>query len=148
MPDEYYYLSKAVQLAKKAAKKNEVPVGAVVVHDASVVGCGFNLRESHQNPCAHAEILALIAASKKLKSWRLVECTLYVTLEPCLMCLAACQQARLKRVVFGARDLKGGALSLGYTPHLDRRMNHRFLVEHFEQPECAEILSSFFKMKR
>src|SRR5690606_12872421 len=108
-----------------------------------------NLKESHHNPTAHAEVLSIIEAAKKLSSWRLTGATLYVTLEPCPMCLAAMVQARIKRCVFGAYDIKGGALSLGYHMHKDTRLNHRFSVtggiRHFE---CSKILSEFFKERR
>lgn len=141
-------LEKALNLAKKAAQLDEVPVGAIVVQNGKIIGRGYNLRESRNSPSAHAEIIALTQAARKLKSWRLLESTLYVTLEPCPMCLAACQQARISRVVYGAKDLKGGALSLGYLLHSDQRLNHRFKVDYLESLDCAHILKDFFKKKR
>src|SRR5690606_23583143 len=97
---------------------------------------------------AHAEIMALEAAARTLGSWRLVECDLYVTLEPCPMCLGACQQARVRKVVFGALDPKGGAISHGYRIHEDEGFNHRFEVSHDRDSRCEEILRVFFRAKR
>jgi tRNA(adenine34) deaminase len=111
--DEEGILS-ALSQARIAASQNEVPVGAIVVRAGQIVGVGYNQREQLNNPVAHAEILAIQDAARNLLSWRLIDCTLYCTLEPCPMCLAACQQSRVKGVVFGAWDIKGGALSLGY----------------------------------
>jgi tRNA(adenine34) deaminase len=146
--NDHYWLEKAILLAKKAAAAEEVPVGAVLVQSGKILSSGYNQREKHHNPTAHAEIIALTQASRKIKSWRLLGCTLFVTLEPCPMCLAACQQARISRVVYGTKDLKGGALSLGYPLHEDRRMNHRFQVSLLEHPDCSQVLTEFFKKKR
>ncbi len=143
-----HWLTEALGLAEKAASEDEVPVGAVVVKDGQVIGRGYNRREADHNPVAHAEIQAILEASRALQSWRLTGCTLYVTLEPCPMCLAASQQARVDRLVYGAHDPKGGALSLGYELHQDSRTNHRFPVEYLEMPECGKILSRFFSRKR
>lgn len=123
-------------------------MGAVVVKDGQVVGEGFNRRESTQDPLSHAEIHAIQSAAQSLGAWRLLGCTLYVSLEPCPLCLAACQQARVERVVYGARDPKGGAISLGYRLHEDERMHHRFLVEAVEFPESEKMLKDFFKQMR
>lgn len=143
------WLAEALKLAQAAEAQDEVPVGALVVSpDGKVIGEGHNRREQDQDPVAHAEILAIRQASKAIDSWRLVDCTLYVTLEPCPMCLAACQQARVSKVVYGAKDPKGGALCLGYKLHEDPRLNHRFSVEYAESPDCSSILSEFFKRKR
>ena len=138
----------ALGLAREAAQENEVPVGAVIVCEGELVGEGYNRREMDQNPCSHAEIEAIIEASGHLGSWRLTECTLYVTLEPCPMCLAACQQARIKEVVYGAVDPKGGALSLGYRLHEDLRINHRFEVRLEQMADCGQVLKDFFARKR
>jgi tRNA(adenine34) deaminase len=119
-----------------------------VLHDEKIIGRGYNLRETQNNPIAHAEILAIQDAARALGSWRLLDCTLVVTLEPCPMCLAACQQARIKEVVYGATDPKGGALSLGYPLHEDKRFNHRFTVRHEENAACQRILKDFFASKR
>jgi tRNA(adenine34) deaminase len=141
-------MSHALKLAETARKLDEVPVGAVITHRGVIVGEGFNRRETDQNPVAHAEILAIEAAAKKLGSWRLIDCVLHVTLEPCPMCLAACQQARIQEVVYGAQDSKGGALSLGYKLHEDARTNHRFLVRHEPDEASSQILKDFFAAKR
>ena len=142
------WMREALDLAQQAAQEDEVPVGAIVVWKNQIIGRGYNLRENQQNPLAHAELMAIREASQILSSWRLIECQLYCTLEPCLMCLAASQQARISEVFFGAYDQKGGALSLGYCFHQDQRLNHRFQVNYIETPECSEILTQFFKKKR
>jgi tRNA(adenine34) deaminase len=143
------WLEKALELARNAAAQDEVPVGAVIVDkEGRLVGQGFNLREQDQNPVAHAEVLAIQDAARSLGSWRLSGCTLYVTLEPCPMCLAACQQSRVDAVIYGARDPKGGALSLGYELHQDKRLNHRFAVTQIESAECGAVLTEFFSRKR
>jgi tRNA(adenine34) deaminase len=142
------FLREALVEAELAAKELEVPVGAVLVCDGIVVATGRNARERLQSPTSHAEIHALEAAAKALGTWRLTGATLYVTLEPCPMCLAACQQARIARVVYGAKDPKGGALSLGYALHEDARTNHRFAADFVEDRECGGILTEFFRRKR
>jgi tRNA(adenine34) deaminase len=142
------FLREALAEAKRAGDEDEVPVGAVLVHAGKIVGTGRNARERLRSPTSHAEIHALEAAAKALGSWRLADCALYVTLEPCPMCLAACQQARVARVVYGAKDPKGGALSLGYALHADERTNHRFAVEYLEDAECGGVLTEFFRRKR
>lgn len=142
------WMNEALALARTAADMDEVPVGAVVVHQGRVVGRGFNRRECDQDPLAHAEIMAIHDAAKTLGSWRLIDCNLYVTLEPCPMCLAACQQARITEVFYGAKDPKGGALSLNYLLHEDPRTNHRFKVTFAENRDCGLVLSEFFKKKR
>lgn len=142
------WLSEALRLARVAATLDEVPVGAVIVQGGQAVGEGYNRREIDRNPLAHAELLAILDACRRLDGWRLTGCDIYVTLEPCPMCLAACQQARISRVVYGARDPKGGALSLGYELHLDSRTNHRFSLEYSDMSECGKILSEFFARRR
>lgn len=142
------FMQAALVEAKLAAAELEVPVGAVLVHAGKIVATGRNRREKLQSPISHAEIHALEAGAKHFGSWRLLDCTLYVTLEPCPMCLAACQQARIGRVVYGAVDPKGGAISLGYCLHEDARINHRFAVESRPEPECGGILTEFFRSKR
>ncbi len=141
-------MSRALELAAEAASRDEVPVGAVILRDDRVVGEGFNQREIKNDPMSHAELEAIRQASSALSSWRLEGCTLVVTLEPCPMCLAALQQARIARVIYGASDPKGGALSLGYRLHEDPRTNHRFPVEFRPRQECSTILTDFFKKKR
>lgn len=138
----------ALRLAREAATHGEVPVGAVVVHQGQIVGRGRNRREEDQDPVAHAEILALRDASRVLGSWRLNDCQLVVTLEPCPMCLAACQLARVEHVTYGATDPKGGAISLGHHIHSDTRLNHRFQVVYHPVTECGAVLSEFFRSLR
>ena len=148
MTSRNIWLQKALELAQKAAQQNEVPVGALVIKNEQILGTGYNRREQDQNPLAHAEIQAILHATQTLGEWRLLDCSLVVTLEPCLMCLAACQQARIKEVIYGAKDPKGGAISLGYTFHKDRRLNHRFQTIWQSHRECENILTTFFKKLR
>jgi tRNA(adenine34) deaminase len=150
LTDHLWYMSMAIEQAELAYKMQEVPVGAILVSPkGEVLSRHHNLKESHFNPTAHAELLTLIESAKKLQNWRLSDCILYVTLEPCPMCLAAMVQSRIKQCVFGAYDSKGGALSLGYTLHQDKRLNHQFSImggiKHFE---CSKVLSQFFKERR
>lgn len=142
------YLAQALELARQAAAEDEVPVGAVIVFEDRVVGRGYNTRERDQNPLLHAEMVAITEAAKTIGSWRLLDCDLYVTLEPCPMCLAACQQARVRRVVYGTKDEKGGALCLGYHIHDNPRVNHRFEVIHEPDEGSAQVLKDFFAAKR
>lgn len=143
------WMAKALDLARKAESLEEVPVGALVVKDGLLLGSGFNQRETLASPTAHAEVLALNQAAQALGSWRLTGCTLYVTLEPCVMCAGALIQARIDRVVYGASDPKGGALGSLFELHQDQRLNHRFEVTTgIATTECSEILSEFFRKKR
>jgi tRNA(adenine34) deaminase len=141
-------MQKALELARRAGDEDEVPVGAVVVHQGRVIGSGWNRREALNDPLGHAELMAISEAARSLGSWRLLDCVLYVTLEPCPMCLSACQQARVSSVIYGTPDPKGGALSLGYRIHEDARTNHRFGVEHRDWEPCRAILKEFFRARR
>jgi tRNA(adenine34) deaminase len=146
---DYQWMELAISLAEAAALRNEVPVGAIVVREGRLIGSGINLRESTCQASAHAEFLAIEEASRYLNAWRLNECTLYVTLEPCLMCAGAIYQARIPRVVYGARDPKGGALGSLFQLNEDHRLNHRYLVdEGILGKESGILLSRFFKKKR
>ena len=140
----------AIDQATKAIEIDEVPIGAVLIDKAGqVIVQTHNFKESTNNPCGHAEVLALIEAAKKLDNWRLSGTTLYVTLEPCPMCLSSMIQARIERCVFGAYDSKGGALSLGYNLYKDKRLNHNFdIIGGIEHLQCSQILSNYFKLKR
>ncbi len=139
----------ALAEARTAAAKGEVPVGAVVVRDGEVVGRGFNQRETLQTSLAHAEILAIQEASGNLRSWRLSECELYVTLEPCVMCVGAILQARIRRLVFGCLDPKAGAVESLYGLCDDARLNHRLPVAGgILARESSELLEKFFKKLR
>ena len=149
LKDDYYFMERALNQAKVAYKKGEVPVGAVVVKDGKVISRGYNLRETTNDPTAHAELLAMKKASKKLDSWRLSGCTLYVTLEPCPMCSGVIVNSRIDRVVFGAYDQKAGCCTTLYHLCNDERFNHRSeILGGVMEEDCAKILSDFFKEKR
>jgi tRNA(adenine34) deaminase len=136
----------ALQEAIAAYETGEVPVGAVVVHDGHIIGRGHNLRETLNDPTAHAEMLAMTSASESKGEWRLEDCTLYVTLEPCPMCAGAIVNARMKRVVFGATDPKAGACGTLYNLVQDARLNHRAeLSGGVMGAEASELLKSFFR---
>ncbi len=149
LKDDYYFMNCALNQAKVAYKKGEVPVGAVIVKDGKVISRGYNLRETTNDPTAHAELLAMKRASKKLDSWRLSGCTLYVTLEPCPMCSGVIVNSRIDRVVFGAYDQKAGCCTTLYHLCNDERFNHRAeILGGVMEEDCAKILSDFFKEKR
>lgn len=142
------YMKMALKEAKKALKKNEVPIGAVIVRDNKVIVKAHNLRETNNLATSHAEILAIQKANKKLKSWRLDSCTLYVTIEPCPMCAGAIIQSRIKEVVYGARDLKAGAHS-SVLNLFELPFNHKVNVKSgILEVESANIISQFFKNLR
>ncbi|MFH1679711.1 MAG: tRNA adenosine(34) deaminase TadA [Candidatus Eisenbacteria bacterium] len=147
--DHERWMRLALQEAEEAALEGEVPVGAVVVHEERVIGRGHNRTEGANDPTAHAEILAIGAASEALGSWRLEGATLYVTLEPCYMCAGAIVLARLERVVFGATDPKAGACVSLADVVRDPRLNHRAEVEHgVLEEESRALLEEFFRKKR
>ena len=129
MEDDIKYMQMALAEARKAYQRAEVPIGAVVVCNDQVVGRGFNLREQTQDPTSHAEMIALREAAKNEASWRLEDCQLYVTLEPCPMCAGAILQSRIKRLVYGASDPKAGAVRSLYQLLDDNRFNHQVEVE-------------------
>ncbi|MBY0386449.1 tRNA adenosine(34) deaminase TadA [bacterium] len=142
------WMGLCLEQAHQAEQKDEVPVGAVVVCDGAVVSVAHNLRESRQSPSAHAELLALEAASLKLGSWRLSDCILLTTLEPCVMCAGALIQARIKTLVFGAKDLKGGAESV-FGLLSSQKHNHRVeMVSGVLEEQCSQLLKEFFRKKR
>ncbi len=139
----------ALREARAAGAADEVPVGCVVVRDGAVIGRGRNQTETLQDATAHAEILAIGAASNALGSWRLLDCTLYVTLEPCAMCAGAIVLARVARLVYGAFDPKAGACGSVLDVIHERRLNHRVeVVPGVLAPECGEMLRAFFAKKR
>lgn len=143
------YMKEALEEAKKAFDKDEVPIGAVVVKDGEIIGRGHNLRESSQNPIHHAEIIAIEEAAKTLGSWRLTGSEIYVTIEPCSMCAGAMVQARLERVIFGARDPKAGAVKTLHNLVEDPRFNHQLdIVEGILEDESRDIIREFFQAKR
>src|SRR5258705_8104317 len=142
-------MTMALREARASAADDEVPVGCIVVHDGIVMGRGRNQVETLQDATAHAEILAIGAASNALQSWRLNECTLYVTLEPCSMCAGAIILARVGRLVFGARDPKAGACGSVLDVIHERRLNHRVeITEGVLAEECGLALRQFFQRKR
>lgn len=143
--DHDYWMAKAIAEAAKARAKDEVPIGCVIVRDGKIIARGHNLRESSHDPAAHAELIAIRKAARKLDSWRLLNTTLYVTLEPCIMCMGAVILARIPTVVFGCHDPKGGAAGTLYDLSDDPRLNHRVeLVPRVLEGECSSLLSSFF----
>ena len=147
--EDIKYMHLALEQARIAEELGEVPVGAVVVLDGELVASAHNRREMDASPSAHAEFLALQEAASKLGRWRLGDCTVYVTLEPCLMCAGLMHQARIARCVFGAADPKAGALGTLYRVHEDNRLNHTFPVESGVcAEESANMLSKFFAQLR
>lgn len=160
MTDEDY-MRMALDEARRAAEMDEVPIGAVVVYapvdpatrrptaEPRVIARACNLRETTRDPAGHAEFLALKQAARELDAWRLTGCTVYVTLEPCIMCAGLMHQARIDRCVYGASDRKAGALGTLYSVNADERLNHTFeAVPGVLEEECVALLKEFFKNKR
>ena len=150
MDDFNYFMQFALQEAEAAAEEGEVPVGAVIVHsERRVIASDHNRREQLHDPTAHAEMLAITQAAEALGSWRLDDCTLYVTLEPCPMCAGAILQARIPRVVYGANDPKAGAVQSLFKLLNDVRLNHQCSVVSGVLAEpCGNVLSRFFQRQR
>lgn len=159
--DDERYMRMALDEARLAAERGEVPIGAVVVYEPidpgtrrslaepKVIARAGNRREEDRNPAGHAEFLAMIEASRELDAWRLEDCTVYVTLEPCLMCAGLMHQARIRRCVYGATDPKAGALGTLYNVNADDRLNHTFEVTPgVLADESATLLRSFFAERR
>lgn len=139
----------AIEQARLAESMGEVPIGAVVVYRDVAIAQACNRREIDQDPAGHAEFLAMKEASRVLGHWRLTGCTVYVTLEPCLMCAGLMHQSRISRCVYGAVDPKAGALGTLYSVHADERLNHRFEVTpNVLDEQCAALLVSFFSRLR
>lgn len=144
-----FWMREAIAEAKKAERLGEVPIGAVVVKEGVLIGRGHNLRETQHNPISHAEIIAIQQASQVLDAWRLLDCTLYVTLEPCPMCAGAIVQSRIKRVVFGTHDPKAGCAGTLMNLLQEPRFNHETeLTGNVLQEECADLLTQFFRALR
>lgn len=142
-------MQRAIAQAKLAWSMEEVPVGAVVYRDGQVIAEAHNLRETQRDPTGHAEIIALQRASRELSEWRLTDCTLVVTLEPCVMCAGAIVNARVGRLVYGASDPKAGGVESLYTVCSDKRLNHQGeIVRGVLAPECRGLLREFFKERR
>jgi tRNA(adenine34) deaminase len=148
-PRDLHWMQHCIELARLAARQQEVPVGAVVVRGDELIAEGWNRREQDHDPTAHAEIVAITAAARRLGDWRLEGCHLYVSLEPCPMCAGAILQARLPRVVYGALDPKAGGVVSLFRLLDDPRLNHRCqLLGGVLAAECGGLLSDFFRLQR
>jgi tRNA(adenine34) deaminase len=142
-------MRRALVVAERAARQDEIPVGCLIVRDGEILAEGFNSREAGKDPTAHAEVVAIRRAAQKLDAWRLLDCTLYVTLEPCIQCVGAMILARVPRVVFGCTDPKGGALGSVVDLRAVEGVNHHLdVTEGVLAEECSSLLSSFFKRIR
>ena len=149
LKDDGYWMGKALAQAERAARLGEVPIGAVLVRDGRVIGRGCNRREGKNDPSAHAEMIAIRQAAARLGAWRLTGTTLYVTLEPCPMCMGAIILARIERLVFGCLDPKAGAAGSLYNLATDSRFNHQVAVAAgVMAAECSALLSDFFRELR
>jgi len=143
------WMKESLRLAEKAFSESEVPVGAIVVKNDNIIGRGYNQRERLNDPTAHAEILAITAASSTLEDWRLSDCTLYVTKEPCPMCAGAIINSRVSNLIFGAYDEEKGCCGSLYQLCGDRRLDSRTAVKGgVEEDKCTAILQEFFNLKR
>ncbi|MEH7114334.1 tRNA adenosine(34) deaminase TadA [Neobacillus niacini] len=144
-----FYMREAINEARKAESLAEVPIGAIIIMDGKVISRAHNLRETNQNAVAHAELLAIEQACQETGSWRLENATLYVTLEPCAMCSGAIILSRVKRVVYGAADPKGGCAGTFMNLLQDQRFNHQCeVVSGVLEAECGQLLSDFFRQLR
>jgi tRNA(adenine34) deaminase len=147
--DDERFMREALRLAADAAARGEVPVGAVVVLNGSIVGCGFNQPIGTHDPTAHAEIVALRDAGTRVRNYRLAESTLYVTIEPCQMCVGAMVHARVARLVFGAVEPKAGAIESAMRAHDHPALNHRMVAEGgVLEEECRDVIQAFFASRR
>jgi len=148
-PLDKKFMAAAIDQANIALENGDVPVGAVIVHQNTIIARGYNQRHQLNDPTAHAEIIAMTAASEYIGNWRLEGCTIYVTLEPCCMCAGACVLARLDRLVFGCDDPKAGACGSLYNIVQDERLNHRLdITKGVLAEDCTKLLQDFFKKKR
>ena len=149
MEDFEKYMLEALKEASLAALEDEVPIGCVIVKDGEIIAKAHNQRDKTNNPLGHAEVLAIKKASEILKDWQLVNCELYVTIEPCLMCAGAIIQSRIKRVIYGAPDLKGGAFGSSINVLDASNINHRpEIVKGILESECSQVIKDYFKSKR
>ncbi len=149
MKKEIRFMKEAIKEAKKAELIDEVPIGCVIVKDDKVIARGHNVRETKKTPLGHAEIIAIDKASKKLKAWRLEDCDIYITLEPCIMCAGAVIQSRIRHIYYGAKDFKGGALGSSINVLEAKDINHHPMVTSgILEEECSNIISQYFKGKR
>lgn len=147
--DDHKFMQRAYELAQQAEQINEIPVGAVVVANGNIIGEGFNQSITNNDPSAHAEMLAIKAAGQTLQNYRMLDCTLYVTLEPCPMCAGLLIHSRIKRLVFAASDLKTGAAGSAFNLVKHEKHNHSIEVHKgIMAEECSSLLSAFFKRRR
>ncbi len=149
LTEDERWMKEAIRQAKHAESLGEVPIGAVIVRGGEIVGAGYNLRERDRDPTAHAEMIAIRQASEQLQAWRLLDCTLYVTLEPCPMCAGAILQSRIERVVYGTTDPKAGCVGTLMDLLQDSRFNHASAwTAGVLQAECSSLLTDFFRRLR
>jgi len=148
MNRDFFFLEEAYKEALKAYEKDEVPIGAVIVKEGKIIGSGHNRRIEKKNAIYHAEIVAIEEACKNTGSWRLDGCCIYVTVEPCVMCAGAIMQSRIDRVVFGARDEKGGAVISKYNLFSDNKLPFKVSYDFLKMDKCSDILKEFFRKKR
>ena len=136
---DVYYMNKAIIQANKALKHNEVPVGAIIVKNNKIISQAYNKREKNKDVTKHAEIIAISKACKKLKNWRLDDCILYTTMEPCMMCAGAIEQARIKKIVYGVKNDKYGCIN---------NLKTAKIISQICENECRNLIQSFFKKRR
>lgn len=149
MHDDYYYMNIAYKEALKALKEDEVPIGAIIVKDDKIIARAHNKKEHSNISTAHAEILAINKANKKLNSWHLDDCVMYVTLEPCIMCAGAIIQSRIKKIVYGAKSYQDGAIESATKIFEVKGLNHYPETMYLENAShCSKIISNYFKSKR
>ena len=149
MEKEIRFMKEALKEAKKAELIDEVPIGCVIVKDDRIIARGHNVRETKKTPLGHAEIIAISKASKKLNAWRLQDCDIYITLEPCIMCSGAIIQSRIRHIYYGAKDPKGGAIESSISVLEAKNINHHpEVTSGILEEECSNIISEYFKRKR
>ena len=149
MEKEIRFMKQAIKEAQKAELIDEVPIGCVIVCNDKIVARGHNVRETKKTSLGHAEMVAISKANKKLNKWRLEDCDIYITLEPCIMCAGSIIQSRFKRVIYGADDLKGGAFGSSINVMNAKNINHHpEIISGILNDECAKIISNYFKKKR
>ena len=147
--NDEYYMKEALKAAQDAYDAGEVPIGAVIVHNGEIIGRGFNRRNTEDNPLCHAEIIAINEAAHFMGDWRIEECTMYVTVEPCPMCAGAIVQARIPRVVYGAKNPKAGCAGSVLYVLNEPKLNHQVdVTEGVLKEECAAMMKEFFKRFR
>jgi len=147
--DHEYYIKECLKEAKKALEKDEVPIGAVIVYNNRIIARAHNQKETLKDPTAHAEMIAITQAASYLDNWRLEGADLYVTVEPCLMCAFALVQARVKRIIYGTKDVKAGGCGSIFDITNDSRLNHQIeVISDILKQDCQSILQEFFRKKR